>query len=297
MPWVTAARPKTLPAGVVPVLVGGALAATATGLDFLALAACLLGALLIQIGCNYANDAFDALSGADDERRVGPQRAVAAGLIAPRAMLRAAGAVLALAFAVGCYLSWLGGWPILAAGIVSIGCALAYTGGPFPLAYHGLGDVFVFAFFGLLATLGTAWIQVAPDGVDGPLGLAPWWWACAAAIGLQATALLTINNIRDRATDRAVGKRTLPVRIGDRAARGYHAALHLAAVACLVAAWRLTGDAWLWWAIAPAALGGAAVSAAVARGTGAALNRQLARCAALESVTGLSLVVGCTVNA
>ncbi|MDA3959628.1 MAG: 1,4-dihydroxy-2-naphthoate polyprenyltransferase [Planctomycetota bacterium] len=296
-PWIAAARPKTLPAGVAPVVVGAALASTVSPINWLAVGACLLGSLLIQIGCNFANDAFDALSGADDARRVGPQRAVAAGLISPRGMLAAAGVVLALAFGIGLYLAALGGWPVLMLGLISIVCAIAYTGGPFPLAYHGLGDLFVFAFFGLLATLGTAWIQVAPAGTsEGLLAMPWWWWACAASLGLQASAILTINNIRDLSTDATVGKRTLPVRLGPVPARIYHASLHLLAVAGLLAAWLLTGRAWLLLPGVIASLGGAAVSLAVFRHHGAALNRQLARCAALELVTSLCLVIACSLG-
>lgn len=292
--WILAARPKTLPAGIAPVAVGVALAATAGATNWLAAAACVAGALLIQIGCNYANDAFDAATGADAER-IGPQRAVAAGLITPRAMLVAAALVLALAFAVGLYLSALGGWPILALGLVSIACAIAYTGGPFPLAYRGLGDVFVFAFFGLLATLGSAWIQVAPDGAgSGPLAMPWWWWLCAAALGFQAAGILTVNNLRDLPTDAAVGKRTLPVRLGPRGGRIYFALLHLAAVGCLAAAAVLAAAPWLWLPAGVAAVGGAATTLAVARDEGPALNRQLARSAVLELLTGLCIVVACS---
>lgn len=294
--WILAARPKTLPAGIAPVAVGTALASTAVAIDWLAAGACLLGALLIQIGCNYANDALDAATGADAQR-VGPQRAVAAGLVSPRAMLLAAALVLALAFALGLYLASLGGWPILVLGLVSIACAILYTGGPFPLAYRGLGDLFVFLFFGLFATMGSAWIQVAPTlAVDPAAALPIWWWLSAAALGLQAAGILTVNNLRDLDTDAAVGKRTLPVRLGARAARVYHALLHAAAVGCLIAAAVLVDVLLLWGPVLIAGLGGVAVAVAVARARGPALNRQLARSAGLELVTGLSIVLACTLG-
>jgi 1,4-dihydroxy-2-naphthoate octaprenyltransferase len=267
--WFLAARPKTLPAGLAPVAVGSALAATATPIHWPGVLACALGALLIQIGCNYANDAFDAGTGADAQR-IGPQRAVASGLISPRSMLLAASGVLTAAFIVGIYLTTLGGWPILVAGLISIVCAIAYTGGPFPLAYRGLGDLFVFAFFGLLATLGSAWIQVAPTGAGaGPLAMPWWWWLCAAALGLQAAGILTVNNIRDLATDALVGKRTLPVRLGPRGARIYHGLLHLLAVLALVGAALLSGQALLWLAVAVAGAGGLGLAGGGGPGRGA----------------------------
>jgi len=294
--WLLAARPKTLAAGLAPVAVGAAMASSVAGVAWLPAAACAVGALLIQIGCNYANVAFDALRGTDDQR-VGPTRAVASGLVSPRTMLVAAGLVLTAAFVVGLYLTSLGGWPILALGLISIASAIGYTGGPFPLAYHGLGDLFVFAFFGLLATLGTAWIQVSPDGLDGGLLRMPWWWwAVAAALGLEATAILTVNNIRDTPTDRTAGKRTLPVRLGERGARVYHAALHLAATACLITAALLAGRWSLTIPAGIAALGGAALSVAVFAARGAELNRSLARSAVLELVVAMSVVTVCSLE-
>jgi 1,4-dihydroxy-2-naphthoate octaprenyltransferase len=292
--WLLATRPKTLAAGLVPVIVGTALAGTAVRIDWLAAAACLAGALLIQIGCNFANDAFDALKGADTPDRVGPQRAVASGLITPRAMLTATGLVLALAFLVGLFLATKGGWPILALGVVSLVCAVAYTGGPFPLAYIGLGDAFVFLFFGLFAVLGSWWVQVAPHGAT---GLETTGVLFAEAVGLQATGIIAVNNLRDRATDAVAGKRTLAVRLGDRPSRIYIVLLHAGATTCLgLAAWRL--GAWvLAVPVAVAGLGGGLVGLGVWRATGAALNGYLARSAALELITGLSLAGALTLAA
>ena len=293
-PWLMATRPKTLAAGLVPVVVGTALAGTAVRIDWLVAVACLVGALLIQIGCNFANDAFDALKGADTPDRVGPQRAVASGLITPRAMFLATGLVLMLAFAVGLFLTTKGGWPILALGVISLVCAVAYTGGPFPLAYIGLGDAFVFLFFGLFAVLGSWWVQVAPHGAS---GIETTGVLIAEAIGLQATGIIAVNNLRDIATDTVVGKRTLAVRLGDRASRVYISLLHAGATVCLgLAAWRM--GAWVMALPAViAGLGGTLVAVGVARSTGAALNGYLARSAALELITGLSLATALTLAA
>jgi 1,4-dihydroxy-2-naphthoate octaprenyltransferase len=206
--WIEAARLRTLPAAVVPVLTGTALA-HAHGAAHLGRAAICLGfALLVQVGTNFANDYFDFVQGVDTPARVGPRRAVAAGLVSPRRMLAATGLVLGLAFGTGLLLVHEGGWILLPIGSVSIVCALAYTGGPFPLGYHGLGDLFVFVFFGLVAVDTTYFVQagrITPDVTS-----------CAAAIGLLAANILVANNYRDLETDRVAGKRTLVVRFGRR---------------------------------------------------------------------------------
>ncbi len=291
--WLMATRPKTLAAGVVPVVVGCALASTATALKPLPAAGCLAGSILIQVGTNFANDAFDALKGADTAERLGPTRAVAAGLITARAMLAGAAATLVLALLVGLWLASIGGWPILILGLVSLVCAIAYTGGPWPLAYHGLGDVFVFLFFGLFAVIGTAWIQVAPDAD----ALAPAWWWVAAAVGLQATAIIAVNNLRDIATDAAAGKMTLAVRLDERGGRWWYGLLHTGACACLVMAHLagVGGKNGLIVPIVAAGLGGAVLTAGVALNRGRALNRYLARSAALQLITGVSLVLAMSI--
>jgi len=204
--WIEAARPRTLPAAAAPVLLGSALA-FAKGC-FLPLPAgiALAFALLIQVGTNFANDYYDARKGADTPERLGPTRAVAAGLIAPGAMRAAALVTLALAFCVGLTLVYWGGWWLVAVGVLSVVCALAYTGGPFPLAYLGLGDVFVFLFFGLVAVMFTEYVQCGTFSLEGLL--------LGAGCGLLSNNLLVVNNYRDIETDRAVGKRTLPVRFG-----------------------------------------------------------------------------------
>jgi 1,4-dihydroxy-2-naphthoate octaprenyltransferase len=289
-PWLLASRPKTLAAGAVPVAVGTALAGTVTGIDWALAAGCLIGALLIQIGCNFANDAFDAIAGADTAARQGPTRAVAAGLISARAMFIATAIVLLLALGVGLWLASVGGWPVLALGLISLVCAVAYTGGPFPLAYVGLGDLFVLLFFGLFAVLGSAWIQVADAARELPIP----WWCAACGIGFQAAAIICVNNLRDIATDAPVGKRTLCVRLGDQRSRWYYLGLHLmAALAYLIgAAWstRAHRDPFVLAGVV-AAVGGILLAKGVFRVTGAGLNVYLARSAALELVTGAALTL------
>lgn len=284
--WIQAARPRTLAAGAAPVAVGTALAGTVTAIDWLAATACLAGAVLIQIGCNFANDACDGLKGTDGPGRLGPTRAVASGRISARAMLVATGVVLALAFLIGLYLTAKAGWAIFILGVVSLVCAVAYTAGPYALAYIGLGDLFVFLFFGLAAVLGSAWVQVARLGEA-----LPWtWWMIAAAVGLQATAIIVVNNLRDIPTDRVAGKRTVAVRIGDAATRHYYLLLHLTASALLaVAAWQ-----WLPWLEVPACIawvGGIGCWLGLRRRQGAELNPWLGRTAALELVTAIALAV------
>ena len=204
--WLQAARPKTLTAGLVPVLVGTALAAREGKAQVLPALAALAGALLIQVGTNLTNDYYDFKKGADTAERVGPQRVTQAGLVAPSKVLAAAVASFALAVIVGVYLAWLGGWPIVAVGIASVASGYAYTGGPFPLGYHGLGDLFVMVFFGFVAVCGTYFVQA--HGIS-PAALWMSW-----PVGGIGTALIVVNNLRDVATDVKVGKRTLAVLMG-----------------------------------------------------------------------------------
>lgn len=209
--WMLAARPKTLPAAVAPVVVGTALAIHDGSFRLLPALAALLGALLLQIGVNLANDYFDHVKGVDTHERRGPVRVTQSGLIAAEHVRLAMLVVLALSAVVGVYLIFEGGWPILAIGAASILSALAYSGGPFPLASHGLGDVFVFIFFGLAAVCGTYYVQ-ARD-------LTPLVVLAAVPVGLLITAILVVNNYRDIESDRRAGKRTLAVMLGERGAR------------------------------------------------------------------------------
>jgi 1,4-dihydroxy-2-naphthoate octaprenyltransferase len=205
-PWIEATRPKTLPAAVIPVLVGTALAYEVGVVHWIPVLACLLFALLVQIGANFANDYADFEKGADTAARLGPRRAVASGAISVGAMRRGTFVVLALAFACGMILVWWRGWELLPVGLLSLLFAWAYTGGPYPLAYHGLGDVFVFVFFGLVAVCGTYYVLV------GKVTL--FVLDAAVPVGLLATNILVVNNCRDIVTDERAGKHTLVVRYG-----------------------------------------------------------------------------------
>jgi len=209
--WAAAARPRTLPAAVAPVLVGSALAWRAGAFDAAAAALCLGFALLVQIGTNLANDYHDFVRGADTETRVGPRRAVAAGLISAAAMRAASIGVLAAAFFLGLGLVAWGGPLLIVVGLVCIAAGYLYTGGPFPLAYLGLGDVFVFIFFGLVAVCVTFYVQAGGISRDAVLAAVP--------VGLLTANILVVNNYRDAETDAAAGKRTLVVRLGRPAAR------------------------------------------------------------------------------
>jgi 1,4-dihydroxy-2-naphthoate octaprenyltransferase len=201
---------------VAPVLVGSALAWRDHAFSGAAMGLCLGFALLIQIGTNFANDYYDFVNGADTAERVGPRRAVAAGLVPPAVMRGAMWGVFAAAFACGLGLiAWGGPW-LLVIGIASILCGIAYTGGPWPLGYHGLGDVFVFLFFGLVAVGATYYVQAGQVTRD--------TLTAGIAIGVLAANILVVNNYRDAETDAAAGKRTLVVRFGRRAARWQHGA-------------------------------------------------------------------------
>lgn len=215
--WIAAARLRTLPAAVAPVAVGTACAHASGGIAWAPALAALGGSLAIQIGTNFANDVFDAERGADGPDRIGPVRAVAAGLISARAMKLAMIAAFAIASMFGLYLTATVGWPIVAIGVASIIAGIAYTGGPYPLGYHGLGDVFVMAFFGFVAVCGTTFVQ---------LGHVPCLaiWA-SIPVGAIATAIIVVNNVRDRGTDVGAGKRTLAVRYGRRFAIAEYASL------------------------------------------------------------------------
>lgn len=225
--WWEAARPRTLPAALAPVMVATALAWHDGVFQADAALTCLAFALLIQIGTNYANDYYDFVKGADTRERVGPRRAVAAGLIAPATMKRAMIGVFALSFVVGLTLLQFGGWPLLVVGVLSIACGIAYTGGPYPLAYHGWGDVFVFIFFGLVAVTATYFVQAG--------GIGPAAWLLGTGIGALATNILVVNNYRDIETDRRAGKLTTAVRFGPTFAQLQFAAGHAVMVTTIVA--------------------------------------------------------------
>jgi 1,4-dihydroxy-2-naphthoate octaprenyltransferase len=204
--WVLAARPKTLPAALAPVLVGTAVAWVAGGFRPGPAAAAALGALLLQIGSNLANDVFDFERGADREGRTGPLRVTQAGLLTPSQVRAGMAIVFGLALLVGIYLTMKAGWPVIVIGLAAIAAAIAYTGGPFPLGYNGLGELFVMIFFGFAAVCGTAFVQATYVPAAA--------WPAGFAAGCLATAILVVNNVRDIDQDRKSGKRTLPVRFG-----------------------------------------------------------------------------------
>lgn len=209
--WWLAIRPRTLPAAASGVAMGSALAWHDGSFQLLPALAALFVALLLQIGSNVANDVFDFERGADTEGRLGPVRVTQAGFLTPAQVKRGMFVIFALAVLLGLYLAALRGWTVIWLGAAAILAAVAYTGGPFPLGYHGLGDVFVFIFFGLAAVAGTYFVQV------GSVSFAAWWMA--VPVGLIVTAILVVNNLRDLESDHKAGKRTLAVRLGAQGAK------------------------------------------------------------------------------
>lgn len=220
--WLIATRPQTLPAGIAPVIVGTAIAIEKDVFAIWPAMAALIGALLIQIGTNFANDYFDAKRGVDTDDREGFTRVTHAGLIEPVAVRRAMAASFAAAILIGTYLVYIGGMPIVVIGLVSVACGVAYAGGPFPFGSYGLGDLFVFVFFGLVATAGTYYVQAVttvtspfplwlPSGTVSSLAI-----LAGVAMGALTTAILVVNNLRDIETDREAGKYTLAVYLGKR---------------------------------------------------------------------------------
>lgn len=215
--WIMAARPRTLWAAVAPVAVGSAMALDDGAAHLPAAVAALLGAVLIQIGANFANDYFDFAKGADNDERLGPLRVTQAGLARPRTMRIAIGLIFGLAVLTGAYLVGRAGWPIVILGLLSVVFGLLYTGGPYPLGYHGWGDLLVLVFFGPVAVGGTYYVQALTINTTVLLaGLSP---------GLFSVAILTVNNLRDMDSDRRSGKNTLPVRFGRSFARGEYVAV------------------------------------------------------------------------
>lgn len=235
--WLLASRPQTLTAAVVPVLVGTAVAHALGEFRKGPALAALLGAMLIQIGTNFANDVFDAEKGADTEERLGPTRAVQAGLLSPRAVRAGMIVTFGLAVLAGLYLAATAGWPVVAIGVASILSGIAYTGGPYPLGYHGLGDVFVMGFFGFVAVCGTVFVETGAVPLLAILASIP--------VGALATCILVVNNLRDRHTDVKAGKRTLAVRLGRGGVLTEYVLLLLASYSVPVALAALHGKPWL----------------------------------------------------
>ena len=286
-----AARPRTLPAAIAPVLVGTSAAVEGTDdLRVGAFLAALIGSVFIQVGTNLANDYSDARRGADSMDRLGPVRVTASGLVAPRRVLVATWVAFAVAVAAGIYLTALAGPVILAVGVVSILAGVLYTGGPRPYGYEGLGEAFVFLFFGLVAVNGSYFVQV--ERLD--------WlpFALSLPVGFLATAILVVNNVRDIDTDRRTGKRTLAVRLGRERARVLYTGLLLATyVALPVGLLAADGPAWGLLALASLPLAARPVRAVRTRTDGPALNAALAATGALLAAFSLLLTVGLLIAA
>jgi len=281
-PWLLAARPKTLAAAVTPVLAGTALAFRGS-MHWPSFVFALLGSVFIQVGTNYVNDALDFKKGADTHTRLGPLRVTQAGLLDADAVLRGAYLCFVLAALCGIPLILRGGWPIAAIGIASIIAAYAYTGGPYPLAYHGLGEVFVMIFFGLAAVCGSFYLQ--------RLTLDATAWIGGIAAGSLAVVILAINNLRDIENDRASNKRTLAARFGETFARAEIVFFAMLPFVCVIAIAYMRQRLMLAIPLLAIILA-IALLVRVARSRGAELNRCLALAGALEWIFGILYVVG-----
>ena len=285
--WRAAARPPTLTAAVTPVLVGTGAAIGDGAFSAGPFVAALFGAICLQVGANFANDVFDFERGADAGDRLGPPRATQTGLLTPAQMKVGMWAAFLLAFLAGIYLVVAAGWIVVVIGLASILAGLIYTGGPWPIGYHALGDVFTFVFFGMVAVVGTYFVQAeAAPGVV---------WLAAVPVGCTVTAILVANNLRDIDTDRAAGKTTLAVVLGERGTRAWYLLLVAAAYGVAIALWPATHvEPWglLVLLSLPVAI---APLRAVAEGTaGRALNATLVQTARFHLVFGALLALALT---
>jgi 1,4-dihydroxy-2-naphthoate octaprenyltransferase len=283
--WIMAARVRTLPAAIAPVLVGTALAWTGRDLRVGGFVAALLGAILIQVGTNLSNDYSDARRGADAEDRLGPVRVTAGGLVPPRQVLVATYVSFGLAVLCGIYLVALAGPLLLAIGAASILAGVLYTGGPRPYGYEGLGEVFVFLFFGVVAVTGSYYVQAER---------LPWEaFVLAVPVGLLAAAILVVNNVRDLETDRRAGKHTLAVRLGRERTRTLYAVMVLGAFVTAPLPWVLGAlSPWLLLVALALPLGIALIRLVREHGDGPTLNAALARTGLLQLVFCLLLSAG-----
>ena len=285
--WIKGARPRTLPAAIVPVAIGAGCAVGAGSVTWWRVAVALIVSLALQVGVNYANDYSDGVRGTDDVR-VGPVRLVASGLATPSEVKRAALLAFGVAGVAGLALAATTSWWLVAVGVASVAAAWGYTGGPKPYGYLGLGELFVFTFFGLVATVGTTYVAIEDiTGLSVVMG-------CAA--GFVACALLAVNNLRDIPTDTVAGKRTLAVRLGDARTRWFYVLLVGAAFALVV----VGAVAWRPWAL----LGLVALPAAVppiakVRGgaAGPGLIAVLGETGRLQLAFGLLTTIGLAVGA
>ncbi|MBY5990699.1 1,4-dihydroxy-2-naphthoate polyprenyltransferase [Ferrimonas balearica] len=283
--WLMAIRPRTLPAAISPLLLGNALAWYQGQFSPLVAACAMLCGLLLQVGVNLANDYFDFKSGVDTEQRLGPTRVTQAGLLAPSAVRNAMILSLVLAVAVGLYLIYVGGWPIALLAAFAVAGALGYSGGPYPIASLGLGEVAAFVYFGLVAVVGSYYIQTGHTDLTA--------WVLAATLGLFNAAIMLVNNTRDIVTDTQAGKRTLAVRIGQHSSRLLYRALVLLPYLIITLTWllgALPGQAVLLAALAaPLAV---RLAGAFEQTEGAALNPLLGRTAQLTLVYSVLVTLG-----
>lgn len=299
--WVMAARPQTLPAGAAPVVVGVGLAVADGVLAPGPALAALVGALLIQVGTNFANDYYDAMKGADTDDREGFTRVTAGGLIEPRQVKRATIVTFGLAVLVGSYLVYVGGLPIVVVGLSSIAAGLLYTGGPYPYGYYGLGDLFVFVYFGLVAVTGTYYVQaVTATGGPFPLGVPPGTVPvdsvlAGVAVGALATAIIVVNNIRDRESDRQTGKHTLAVLLGYRLSRVEYLGLLALAYAVPPVFWLRTDSPAVLAPLLTLPLAALVARTVLTRTDGAALNPALERTGQLLALYALLFALGLAV--
>jgi 1,4-dihydroxy-2-naphthoate octaprenyltransferase len=283
--WILAARPRTLTLSTTPVLVGAALAwAVTRELYWPVIIAALVGSMLIQIGTNLHNDAADSERGGDGPDRVGPPRATASGLLEAPAVKRAACACFAGAALMGAYLIWIGGWPILMLGVLSILSGWAYTGGPFPIAYTPLGELFVIAFFGLGAVCGTYWLCVASIG--------PAAVEAGLALGLLTGAVLLVNNHRDAEADARVGRRTLAITAGPKATTWIYAGLMLAPFALVPPLGQALPGAHVWLALIPLPLAGLLIARFANEPRGRGFNRILVQTVQAQALFSVLLALG-----
>jgi len=280
-----AARPRTLPAAVAPVLVGTSLAIRYGTFHPVTFIAALLGAMLIQIGTNLSNDYSDARRGADTDERIGPVRVTAGGLVPPRQVLIATYVTFAAAVACGAYLIAVAGWALLAVGAASILAGVLYTGGPRPYGYEGLGEIFVFLFFGVVAVTGSYFVQRRA---------LPWEaFVLAVPVGLLIAAILVVNNVRDIDTDRRAGKRTLAVRLGRERTRVLFSAMVAGAFLTSWVPWFAGAlSPWLFVTAAAAPLALGVVGTVRTHTDGPSLNAALARTAKLALLFCLLLCAG-----
>jgi 1,4-dihydroxy-2-naphthoate polyprenyltransferase len=283
--WVEAARPRTLPASLAPVLVGTAAGATGHGIVWVRFALVVIVALAVQIAVNYANDYFDGVRGIDTVQRAGPRRAVASGLVKPRAMLVAICLVMAVAAGAGLALAAMVSWWLVLIGFGAFISLLGYSGGPRPYASAGLGEVFVFLFFGLIATLGSSYVQhrMLPATA----------WVAAVATGVLAVAILVVNNLRDVPTDAIAGKRTLAVRLGEARTRQlFVGAIAIGVLLAVVGEPLAARSAWPLLALLAVPLAREPVNAVRGGGVGRALIPALGGTGKLELAVAVLLAAG-----